>query len=95
METEIRTSHIYAYIKVESWRQTQRGSAPVISTKVQTRRQRVLELITEGLSTREIAEELGITRATVRLDVQFLLVSHGADNQTHLSAIVVRRGIVK
>jgi DNA-binding NarL/FixJ family response regulator len=67
----------------------------MITEKVQTRRRRVLELITEGMTTREIANELGLTRATVRLDVQFLLVEHGADNHAHLSAIVVRSGIVK
>jgi DNA-binding NarL/FixJ family response regulator len=67
----------------------------MISPKVQTRRQRVLELITEGLSTREIAKELGVTRHTIQLDVQFLLACHGADNMVHLSAIVVRRGLVK
>jgi len=67
----------------------------MISEKVQTRRQRVLELLTEGMSTREIAQEIGAARATVRLDVQFLLMEHGADNQVQLAAIVVRRGVVK
>ena len=67
----------------------------MISPKVQTRRQRVLELITEGLSIPKIADECGVSEPTARFDVRVLIVEHGADNITHLAALAVRRKLVK
>jgi DNA-binding NarL/FixJ family response regulator len=58
-------------------------------------RQRVLELICEGLSTRAIAQKIGISRHTVQLDVQFLLATHGADNMVQLGFMAGHRGLVK
>ena len=60
--------------------------------KVQLRRQRVLELLSEGLSARQIAIELQANRHTILFDIKFLLAREGADNQKQLISMAHDRG---
>lgn len=55
---------------------------------------RVLRLMKEGKSNREIGVDLGITESTIKFHVSEILVKLGAKDRTHAVVIAIRRGIV-
>lgn len=55
----------------------------------------VLNLISEGLMDKEIAEELQITWQSVRYDISKLLMKTGSTNRPHLVNWAYKNGILK
>ena len=56
---------------------------------------RVLRLISEGQSNKEIAETLGLTLDTVKGQVRNILSKLGANDRAHAAMIAVKRGIIE
>ena len=65
--------------------------APTLSP----RQQEVLRLLVKGFSNTEIADQLGISRTVVKEHVETLLVKLGAANRTELTAITIRKNLLK
>lgn len=63
--------------------------------KMLTNRQsQVLELIAQGLSNKQIAYEMGVSEATVKLHINALLRSIGATNRTQAVIIAQKMGLI-
>lgn len=58
------------------------------------RETQVLRLIADGLSTKQIARELGITDRTVKFHVSSILNKLGADTRAQAVALAARRGLL-
>jgi len=56
---------------------------------------RVLRLITEGKSNKEIAAQLSISEETVKGQVRNILSKLGANDRTHAAIIALNRGIIE
>lgn len=56
---------------------------------------RVLHLVAEGNSNKEIALQLAVTEETVKSQVRNILAKLGANDRTHAAMIGVRRGIIQ
>jgi len=54
----------------------------------------VLRLVAAGLSNKRIADELGLSEATVRTHVSNILAKLGADDRTQAATEALRRGIL-
>jgi two-component system nitrate/nitrite response regulator NarL len=54
----------------------------------------ILRLIAKGLTTDEIADELGTARATVRTQTQTILLRLGVHNRTEAVVLGIKLGIV-
>jgi DNA-binding CsgD family transcriptional regulator len=63
--------------------------------KVTPRELEVLELVADGLSTREIASRLWVTEETVKTHVRRLHDRLGAKTRAHAVAIAYRSGILR
>jgi DNA-binding CsgD family transcriptional regulator len=63
--------------------------------KVTPRELEVLELVADGLSTREIARRLWVTEETVKTHVRRLHDRLGAKTRAHAVAIAFRSGILR
>lgn len=57
------------------------------------RERQVLDLISDGLSSKEIARSLGITRATARCHTQNVLTKLGVGSRVHAAALVHRGAV--
>lgn len=66
------------------------GEAPPLST----REREVLALLAQGLATKNIAHELGISAHTVKAHVESIFAKFGATTRAEAVAIGVRRGAV-
>lgn len=55
---------------------------------------RILKLVAEGYSNREIGEKTGYAHGTIQGQVVALLAVFRARNRTHLAALAVARGYV-
>ncbi|BCM92281.1 transcriptional regulatory protein LiaR [Abditibacteriota bacterium] len=55
----------------------------------------LLQIIAEGKSNREIANELFITEGTVKFHINRILTKLGASNRSEAVAIALRRGLVR
>jgi DNA-binding NarL/FixJ family response regulator len=55
---------------------------------------RVLRLIAEGNSNKEIASQLSVTEETIKGQVRNILAKLGANDRTHAAMIGVKRGII-
>jgi two-component system NarL family response regulator len=58
------------------------------------RETQILELISRGMSNKEIATTTGITEGTVKSHINVILGKLGATHRTEAAAIAIRRGIV-
>lgn len=76
---------------------------PEVASKLASRIQRqditpreldALRMILRGLSNKEIASELGVSEATVKLHIAHLMTKLGARDRTHAASLALRRGIV-
>jgi len=65
--------------------------APTLSS----RQQEVLQLLVKGFNNSEIADRLGISRTVVKEHVETLLAKLGASNRTELTAIAIRKNLLK
>lgn len=65
--------------------------APTLSP----RQQEVLQSLVKGFNNTEIASQLGISRTVVKEHVETLLVKLGAANRTELTAIAIRKNLLK
>jgi DNA-binding CsgD family transcriptional regulator len=63
--------------------------------KVKRRELEVLELVSEGLSTREISRRLWITEETVKTHVRRMHNRLAARTRAHAVAIAFRKGILR
>ncbi len=64
------------------------------SVELTPREAEVLTCVTQGLSNREIAEELGIAEKTVRIHVSSVLDKMGARDRTQATIYALQRGLV-
>ena len=55
----------------------------------------LLQAMTQGLSNRQIAENLGIALPTVKFHIAGIMVKLHADNRTSAVITALKRGIVK
>lgn len=65
--------------------------APTLSA----RQQEVLQSLVKGFNNTEIADQLGISRTVVKEHVETLLAKLGAANRTELTAIAIRKNLLK
>jgi DNA-binding NarL/FixJ family response regulator len=66
----------------------------VIGPELSSREQRVLELVADGLPTREIGEELHYSERTVKKVLGDVVVKLGARSRSQAIARAVRQGII-
>ena len=69
-------------------------AAPIVDTqaaKLTARERQIVELLSDGLSNQEIAEELGLTESTIKHYMVPILQKLGARNRTE-AALIVRTG---
>ncbi len=65
---------------------------PVV--KLTRREQQVLDLLTKGLSNREIADQLVLSELTIRSHVSSILAKLNQENRTQAALYALRRGLV-
>lgn len=66
-----------------------------LKTKLLTNRQtEVLNLVAQGLSNKQIAYQIGVSEATVKLHINALLRAVGASNRTQAVVIAQKMGLV-
>ena len=71
------------------------ATAPVSNGKTLTNRQnQVLGLVAQGLSNKQIAYEMGVSEATVKLHINALLRSVGATNRTQAVIMAQKMGLI-
>ena len=71
------------------------ATAPVSSGKTLTnRQQQVLGLVAQGMSNKQIAYEMGVSEATVKLHINALLRSVGATNRTQALIRAQQMGLI-
>lgn len=70
------------------------GEAGAYEEKLTPRELDVLELLTEGLSNKFIAERLGISDQTVKFHIAQILGKLGAANRTDAVRRALRRGLI-
>jgi DNA-binding NarL/FixJ family response regulator len=66
------------------------GSEPLSPTEL-----RVLRMIADGNSNKDIAGELGLTEEAVKGQVRSILSKLGANDRTHAAVLALKRGIIK
>lgn len=71
------------------------GSSESPIDKLTTRELEVLQLVTNGLSNKEIAAELVIGLATVKTHVEHIIQKLHVSDRTQAAVLAVRRGLVK
>jgi two-component system, NarL family, nitrate/nitrite response regulator NarL len=70
------------------------GPLPTAASPVSPREQEVLELLAEGLSNRDIAARLGISRHTAKFHVNAILDKLGATTRTEAVVLAARGGLL-
>jgi DNA-binding NarL/FixJ family response regulator len=73
---------------------TQPPAASPLPSLLSPREQEVLELLSEGLSNREVAERLGISRHTAKFHVNAILDKLGATTRTEAVVLAARSGLL-
>jgi two-component system, NarL family, nitrate/nitrite response regulator NarL len=72
----------------------QEAPADQVPALLSPREQEVLELLSEGLSNRDIAERLGISRHTAKFHVNAILDKLGATTRTEAVVLAARSGVL-
>ena len=62
--------------------------------KLTNRQSQVLELVAQGMSNKQIAYEMGVSEATVKLHINALLRAVGATNRTQAVIIAQKMGLI-
>ena len=70
------------------------GSSSSNGKKLTNRQSQVLELVAQGLSNKQIAYEMGVSEATVKLHINALLRAVGATNRTQAVIIAQKMGLI-
>jgi two-component system nitrate/nitrite response regulator NarL len=70
------------------------GEVDAIPTLLSPREHEVLALLSEGLSNREVAERLGISRHTAKFHVNAILDKLGASSRTEAVVLAARGGLL-
>ena len=70
------------------------GSSSANGKKLTNRQSQVLELVAQGLSNKQIAYEMGVSEATVKLHINALLRAVGATNRTQAVIIAQKMGLI-
>jgi two-component system nitrate/nitrite response regulator NarL len=70
------------------------GPLPAAASPVSPREQEVLELLAQGLSNRDIATRLGISRHTAKFHVNAILDKLGATTRTEAVVLAARGGLL-
>lgn len=71
-----------------------REAAPTSPSVLSPREQEVLSLLSEGLSNRDVAERLGISRHTAKFHVNAILDKLGATTRTEAVVLAARSGLL-
>ncbi len=66
------------------------GEAPLSPTEV-----RVLQMIADGNSNKDVAGKLGVTEEAVKGQVRNILAKMGANDRTHAAVLGLKRGIIE
>lgn len=61
---------------------------------VTAREREILELVAQGLSTKEIASEVSIAPRTVDRHIENARLKLGARNRTHMVVCAIREGVI-
>lgn len=69
-------------------------AARIQRQEITPREREALLMILRGLSNKEIATELGVAEATVKLHIAHLMTKLGARDRTHAASLALRKGIV-
>ncbi|MES1188368.1 MAG: response regulator transcription factor [Myxococcales bacterium] len=69
-------------------------TTPIIPTLLSPREQQVLGLLSEGLSNRDVATRLGISRHTAKFHVNAILDKLGATTRTEAVVLAARSGLL-
>jgi DNA-binding NarL/FixJ family response regulator len=69
-------------------------AARIQRQEITPREREALLMILRGLSNKEIASELGVAEATVKLHIAHLMTKLGARDRTHAASLALRKGIV-
>ena len=70
------------------------SAAPATHALLSPREQQVLSLLSEGLSNRDVAERLGISRHTAKFHVNAILDKLGAETRTEAVVLAARSGLL-
>ena len=70
------------------------GAAPAVPGLLSPREQQVLALLSEGLSNRDVATRLGISRHTAKFHVNAILDKLGATTRTEAVVLAARSGLL-
>jgi two-component system NarL family response regulator len=69
-------------------------AARIQRQEITPREREALQMILRGLSNKEIASELGVAEATVKLHIAHLMTKLGARDRTHAASLALRKGVV-
>lgn len=72
----------------------QSGEARAKGKMLTNRQSQVLELVAQGMSNKQIAFDMGVSEATVKLHINALLRSIGATNRTQAVVIAQKMGLI-
>ncbi len=66
------------------------GEAPLSPTEI-----RVLQMVADGNSNKDVANKLGVTEEAVKGQVRNILAKMGANDRTHAAVLGIKRGIIE
>lgn len=67
---------------------------PDAGIRLSARQTQILQLLSDGVSTEDIAAQFGVSQETVRTHLKRLARRLGAQNRTHAVSIALRAGLI-